>query len=87
MFEGATYSFEELELESGDLLCLYSDGITECLSADEEEFGVERLADALAERRDRPLSETADSIRRQLTEFASVGPRGDDQTVVLLRRA
>jgi len=86
LFEGATYSFEELELESGDLLCLYSDGITECLSADDEEFGIERLADALAERQDRPLSETADSIRRQMTEFAAVGARGDDQTVVLLRR-
>ncbi len=86
MFEGATYRFEELPLESGDLLCLYSDGITECLSEDDEEFGVERLAETLAERQDRPLSETADSICGQMTDFAAAGPRGDDQTVVLLRR-
>ena len=36
MFEGATYRFEEIALESGDLLCLYTDGITECLSAADE---------------------------------------------------
>ncbi|MCP4203288.1 MAG: SpoIIE family protein phosphatase [bacterium] len=87
LFERATYSFEELEFESGDLLCLYSDGITECLSASDEEFGLERLEVSLTERFERPLAETADSICDQMTEFGAAGPRGDDQTVVLVRKS
>jgi sigma-B regulation protein RsbU (phosphoserine phosphatase) len=87
LFEGSTYSFEELELESGDLLCLYSDGITECASAEDEEFGIDRLAVTLAERLDRPLPETVDSICEQMTDFQAAGPRGDDQTVVLVRKS
>lgn len=86
LFEGSTYRFEDLQLENNDLLCLYSDGITECLSAADEEFGVERLAVMLEENQQRPLAETADSICGRMTDFAAVGPRGDDQTVVLLRR-
>lgn len=86
LFAGSTYAFESLELERGDLVCLYSDGITECLSPDEEEFGIDRLVDLLARSRDQPLAKTASSICDQMTAYAASGARGDDQTIVLLRR-
>ncbi len=86
LFEHASYGFEEIDLASGDLLCLYSDGITECLSSSDEEFGIARLVETLSARLGDPLAETADSICRQMTEFAGDESRGDDQTVVLMRK-
>ncbi|MFQ5526818.1 MAG: PP2C family protein-serine/threonine phosphatase [Thermoanaerobaculia bacterium] len=86
LFEAASYSFEELDLESGDLVCLYSDGITECESEEEVEYGMARLEEVLRMRLHSSLVETVDSIRGEITEFAGAGPQGDDQTVVLIRK-
>jgi sigma-B regulation protein RsbU (phosphoserine phosphatase) len=80
------YGSAYLDLEPGDLVCIYSDGITECEGPDEEEFGLERLVDVLRENRDRPLGEVIAAIDRAATGFAEGRPQGDDQTVVLLRR-
>jgi sigma-B regulation protein RsbU (phosphoserine phosphatase) len=82
----ATYSAEEFKIEADDLVCLYSDGITECESPEEEEFGLERLIDLLQAHRDRPLVDIIGEIDRVVTGFAENLPQGDDQTVLLLRR-
>ncbi|MCU0612881.1 MAG: PP2C family protein-serine/threonine phosphatase [Candidatus Eisenbacteria bacterium] len=47
MFPEAAYTVGSVELRGGDLLALYSDGLTESMSSTEEEFGVERLEHAL----------------------------------------
>ncbi len=75
-----------LELQHGDLGCIYSDGITECEARDEEEFGIERLVQLLSEQRRQPLVEILHRIDHMVTEFAQDLPQGDDQTVILLRR-
>ncbi|MXX60405.1 MAG: SpoIIE family protein phosphatase [Holophagales bacterium] len=81
----ASYRVEPLEMGPGDLLCLYSDGITECESLDGEEYGQERLEDFLSLRRERPLSEIVDAIDADVRRFGAGLPQGDDQTVVLIR--
>jgi sigma-B regulation protein RsbU (phosphoserine phosphatase) len=73
-------------LEPGDFLCFYSDGITECEAADDEEFGMERLTSLLQEFRHRHLQEVLDEIQRATDAFSQGLPQHDDQTVVLLRR-
>ncbi|RMH16407.1 MAG: GAF domain-containing protein [Acidobacteria bacterium] len=83
----ARYGARRVSLERGDLLCLYSDGITECESPAEEEYGLERLVALLEKRRDEPLEEIVAAIDLETTTFASGLPQGDDQTVVLLRRS
>ncbi len=75
-----------LDLDHGDLICIYSDGITECEAPDEEEFGLERLTDLLKKHRRQPLPEVLHLIDRAVTSFAQGLPQGDDQTVILLRR-
>ncbi len=86
LFSGAEYTVTELKLHSGDLLCLYSDGITECENIDRQEFGVARLIELLGDGRDRPLEGIAKAIKCAVSEFAGATTLGDDQTVVLLRR-
>ncbi len=80
----ASYQVEPLEMGPGDLLCLYSDGITECESPDGEEYGQERLEDFLRSRREQPLSEIVDAIDADVRRFGAGLPQGDDQTVVLI---
>lgn len=82
----ATYRAESFALEPDDVVCLYSDGITECESPEEEEFGLERLVEFLKDHHSRPLPEIIGEIDRVVTGFAQDLPQGDDQTVLLLRR-
>ncbi len=75
-----------LDLAPGDLVCIYSDGITECEAPDEEEFGLERLTRLLVDQGQRSLPEILSRIDKAVTEYAEGQPQGDDQTVILLRR-
>jgi sigma-B regulation protein RsbU (phosphoserine phosphatase) len=86
LLRSATYTYRYAEHRAGDLLCLYSDGITECVSRTDEEFGEERLIDYLSENRDAPLAELLGGLDRTVTEFAAGRPQADDQTIVLVRR-
>jgi sigma-B regulation protein RsbU (phosphoserine phosphatase) len=86
LLPGSRYRKMTIELGPGDLLCLYSDGITECASPADEEFGMVRLLKLLAELRDRPLQELSDTIAQTTVDFAAGQPQLDDETVVLLRR-
>ncbi|MEM9406942.1 MAG: GAF domain-containing SpoIIE family protein phosphatase [Acidobacteriota bacterium] len=87
LLPGSTYRLDEAPLEPGDLFCLYSDGITECAAPDDEEFGDDRLREFLVERRHQPLNQILKALDDAVVEFAGDRPQGDDQTVVLLRRA
>jgi sigma-B regulation protein RsbU (phosphoserine phosphatase) len=87
LLRSASYSYRQAAFYPGDLLCLYSDGITECVSPSDEEFGEERLLDYLSRRRQAPLAEILQGLERAVTEFAAGRPQADDQTVVLARRS
>ncbi len=83
---GSRFTTRAVDLQPGDLLCIYSDGITEAESAAEEEFGTARLLAVLQEHSDRPLQHILDAIQAATAAFSAGLPQGDDQTVVLLRR-
>ncbi len=83
----SVYGSADLRLEPGDLVCIYSDGITECESSkDEEEFGLGRLIELLARAPDRCLQEILQEIDETMLTWAQGRAQGDDQTVILLRR-
>jgi phosphoserine phosphatase RsbU/P len=87
LMEGGDYPASHLVIRPGDLLCLYTDGITECASPNDEEFGKERLVECLVQMQNQPLGEVVACIDRATQEFAAGQPQLDDQTVILLRRA
>lgn len=81
-----SYQTNAVDLGAGDLVCLYSDGITESTNPTDEEFETDRLVELLTQHRQRPLEEIVSAIDAAVTDFAQGRPQADDQTVVLLRR-
>jgi PAS domain S-box-containing protein len=75
----------QVKLESGDLLALYTDGITEAANPQEEEFGRDRLAASLQRHLDRPLEEVVKTVDRYVRNFCVLAPNHDDRTLLLVR--
>jgi sigma-B regulation protein RsbU (phosphoserine phosphatase) len=86
LLAASRFQARTLNVEVGDLVCLYSDGITECESADAEEFGVARLVEQMRGHTGRPLDAVLEDIQQSLAQYSAGLPQGDDQTLVLLRR-
>jgi PAS domain S-box-containing protein len=75
----------EVLLKEGDLVALYTDGITEATNPQGEEFTRDRLATALLRHEDRSLSEMARTVERFVRKFSALTPRHDDSTLLLFR--
>ncbi|WP_225919500.1 PAS domain S-box protein [Actomonas aquatica] len=75
----------EVQLGAGDVLALYTDGITEVSNPDGEEFGRDRLAQALERNIDHPLAEIVRTVDRYTRNFCVHAPRHDDTTLLLVR--
>jgi sigma-B regulation protein RsbU (phosphoserine phosphatase) len=86
MIGDAVYTEREIRLRPGDTLLLYTDGLTEAWR-DGGEYGVGRAAAALRRASNLPLDALLASCRRDLESFLGDAPRGDDLTMVAVRRA
>jgi serine phosphatase RsbU (regulator of sigma subunit) len=75
----------ELPLRRGDLLLLFTDGITEAMNADSDFFGEERLATLVAEHGHLPPEEMRERILREIDAFVAGAPQHDDMTMILLK--
>jgi serine phosphatase RsbU (regulator of sigma subunit) len=71
------------QLHAGDVVLLYTDGITEAMSPTREQFGVQRLSDALARFHELPVDEIRDRVFSTVNAWSSV--LADDRTLVVLR--
>jgi serine phosphatase RsbU (regulator of sigma subunit) len=86
LFPVAEYERAEVTLAPGDLVVLYTDGITEAADADGEEFGLERLEKVVKGQAREPLIALAVAIETAVEVFAEERRFADDRTVVILRR-
>lgn len=85
MLPGAVHHEERRTLAKGDLLALYSDGITEAVNGLDEEFGMERLEALLSRRRDEPVADVSRHVFEAVNEFTRGVAQYDDQTVLVAR--
>ena len=74
------------ELREGDVLAVYSDGVTEAENPQEEEFGDQRLLDLLYEHRDLSATNLTDKVFEQVNVFAGQAVQFDDITVMIIKR-
>ena len=84
MFPDWECGVEEVELGAGDLLALFTDGITEATDERENEFGEERLIAALDEFRNRSAAETLETVIHLVQEFGG-SDQADDLTLIVAR--
>lgn len=83
----ATYEEGTCVLEQGDVLLLFSDGLTEASNPDSsEEFGEERLIALLKKERRQPSANLIDSIKAEVSSFTGPAAAADDITIVIARR-
>jgi serine phosphatase RsbU (regulator of sigma subunit) len=72
------------QLEPGDLLALYTDGVTEACNAEEAEFGQKRLLRALKKQKKRSARAIVDAVLDEVQKY-SAGEQGDDVTLIVAR--
>ncbi len=73
-------------MESGDIFALISDGFFECANQEGEEFGSQRVGELIRRHCRERLEELRQKLCDAVRAFAGDGPRGDDMTMVLVRR-
>jgi sigma-B regulation protein RsbU (phosphoserine phosphatase) len=83
--EEAVYRRDRLRLEPGDILCMYTDGVTEAGNRKEELFGPERLKEGIYEARHRPITGIVSEACSKVNEFAGGIPQADDITMLAIQ--
>jgi phosphoserine phosphatase RsbU/P len=86
LFPESTYEQTFIDLEAGDLLIAFTDGITESENAVGEQFGDRQLIDLVMRNRERPLDEIMRTITNAVRDWASDLDNQDDTTMLLARR-
>ncbi len=84
LFEDWPCTIAECQMHPGDTLLLYTDGLTEAVNSDGEEFGEDRLAAALKHSAGLPAQELLASIVEEVQQF-STGPQQDDLSLIVAR--
>ena len=82
--EGVRYNQYELQLEPGDRLFLYTDGVPEATDADQELFGTERMLKALNDAEDESPRDVLQSVRKAVDGFVRDAEQFDDLTMLCL---
>jgi phosphoserine phosphatase RsbU/P len=85
LLPGSSYAQGSLTLEPGDLFVLFTDGISESMNSDDEEWGEERLIELARTCEGLPAVEAMKCIMAAAQTFAAGAPQYDDMTVVVLR--
>ena len=85
MLPDVVYEREKIQLAGGDILLIYSDGLSEAMDLQENEFGEERLIQAIQDTRDQSIPFIQERILTEVHGFVGEAPQHDDLTFVIAR--
>jgi sigma-B regulation protein RsbU (phosphoserine phosphatase) len=86
LFPRRTHGEQSFQFNEGDILTIYSDGVTEAQNSTEEEYEVERLTSCIKANSDKPASAIVECILASIDEFAGDAPQFDDITIMVVKR-
>ena len=86
VMEDLSYQEDTVSLKSGDMLVIYSDGITETLNSHCEEFGEDRLIQMIRRSQNISALELIERILSAIDDFSGGAPQSDDRTLIVVRR-
>lgn len=84
--EGITFAQKRLTLREGDILYLYTDGVTEAVNQETELYGEKRLQAVLDAYAEQPLNKLLLAVKQDIAKFAKGEPQFDDITMLALKR-
>ncbi len=85
LLDGVGYEFETLRMEPGDVLVVCSDGVTEARDVKGEEFGRDRMLEALVSCHGLKAETVLERLLTAVSRFSAGAPQADDITVLALR--
>ena len=85
MFPDSQYEETSLQLQTGDVLVFYSDGVIEMRNDAGEEFGLKRLADTVCNNHESEPEEIVRSVSAALAAFIGRVRPHDDRTMIVVR--
>jgi len=85
LFPHANYEQEEIRLNAGDLLAVYSDGVSEALNSAGDEYGDSRIQDVVSPNWLEPSDAVLQLLLRSVRAFAQDAPQNDDVTALIVR--
>jgi len=85
LFEGATYDEETVVLSPGDWLIVFSDGVSEALSAEGDEYGDERIVACVQQNASAAPQQLLEALFADVRQFAHGAAQSDDITAMVLR--
>ncbi|UCF17234.1 MAG: SpoIIE family protein phosphatase, partial [Phycisphaerales bacterium] len=86
LFEDAGYELHEVALAASNTVVMYTDGVTEAMNGQWEQFGTERLKAVIKQNSEASSEELAERILEAVRQFTSGAAQSDDITLLVLRR-
>ena len=83
--EDAQYEEGEMTLRSGDTILMYTDGVSEAMDSNDEEFGEKQIAHIVAQNRELPLDELLALVEKEVSVFCGSSSYADDFTLLAAR--
>jgi sigma-B regulation protein RsbU (phosphoserine phosphatase) len=80
----APYEQEAVQLRSGDLLVLFTDGVSEAMNREGKDYGEERLVRVIRSMKPRDAEEVLKSIHHDVVAHAGEAPQSDDITMMVI---
>jgi len=85
LFEAATFDEETVSLSPGDWLIVFSDGVSEAMSASGDEYGEGRIVTLVEQHKDMEPKQLLEALFADVREFARGAPQSDDITAMVLQ--
>ncbi|HET6268429.1 MAG TPA: PP2C family protein-serine/threonine phosphatase, partial [Acidobacteriota bacterium] len=85
IFPEVQYRQECVRMLPGDILLIYSDGVSEAMNSQEEEYGEQRLSDLIAGNLHRDAADLRDLVLSRLSDHVGQSPQHDDLTLVVVK--
>ena len=82
---GAQWEQKQIEVGKGDVVLLYTDGISEAFNVEDQEFGDERLKDILMKNAKQSPAHILTEVQTALHAFVGSAPQSDDRTIVIIK--
>ena len=86
VFDDLEYQEDTLQMEHGDTLVMFTDGVTEATDAEFQEFGPERMDSILCQNADAECQHIVEAVRAGIMDFVGEAEQSDDITMLVMKR-